>query len=203
MMPPIAHYVISTVSLRVALDSMGRRGRCRGMPSVVPYISAPAATATALHDNPTACHGNPRGPPMFTAPVRVRGRVRVRWYAVDVCGRKVPWYAVEGLAAGGATAMRRHVSRKNTLTYIDLDEGYVPRSIYQRVEYGPVFEIAYRLEQDPDERRYVAKTNIYFNQAKKSALSSSRQMYMILAGIGGRKPLQFVVKNPSHGPSTA
>ena len=31
-------------------------------------IATPVATATALHDNPTECHGNPHGTPMFTAP---------------------------------------------------------------------------------------------------------------------------------------
>ena len=37
------------------------------MPLVVPW-QPPAATATALHGNPTECHGNPNGTPKFTAP---------------------------------------------------------------------------------------------------------------------------------------
>ena len=30
-------------------------------------MATPAATATALHGNPTECHGNPHGTPMLTA----------------------------------------------------------------------------------------------------------------------------------------
>ena len=54
MVTPIAHHGTPTVSHGVAYDFMARCG--------------PAATATALHSNPTECHGNPHGTPMSTAP---------------------------------------------------------------------------------------------------------------------------------------
>ena len=94
-------------------------------------MTTPAATATALHGNPTAFHGNPHRSPMFTAArIRVRDRLPCTWYAVGVRGRcrglpwTAPWYAVEGFAAGGASAMPRHFAKKNnnvhpkTLQYI-------------------------------------------------------------------------------------
>ena len=76
-------------------------------------MANPAATVTALHGNPTARHPNPHGTPIFTAP-RVRVRVKTPWYAVGFRRRlRFPWYAVESFAAGGATAMPRHVAKKD------------------------------------------------------------------------------------------
>ena len=61
-------------------------------------MATPAATATAsstaLHGYLTACHDNPHGTPMSTAPrVTASVRVKVPWYAVEVRGRfrGMPW----------------------------------------------------------------------------------------------------------------
>ena len=53
-------------------------------------MATPAATTTALHGDPTACHGTPHGRPMFTAP-RVRGRVTDKRLGFH----GTPWRSVE------------------------------------------------------------------------------------------------------------
>ena len=70
-------------------------------------MATPLATATALHGDPTACHGNPQGTPMPTAPINRLGLPMLGSalvLAVHGMAWKVPWYAVgdavEGLAAG-------------------------------------------------------------------------------------------------------
>ena len=101
-----------------------------------PWGATPAGTATvsptSLYGNLTACHGNDHGTAMSSA-LRVGlgsglglglGFHGMPWRSMEgsmVCRGgpwKVPWYAVEDFAAGGATAMPRHVAKKVTKMYI-------------------------------------------------------------------------------------
>ena len=93
----------------VAKDSMAPRG--------VPWhamggtIATPVATASALHGNLTACHGNPHGTPTPAAP---RLGLRLGLHGM-------PWRSVEGSVVCRGKFCRRWchgMSRKKKITYM-------------------------------------------------------------------------------------
>ena len=89
-------------------------------------MAPPAATATALYGSPAACHGNRHGTSVSTP-----RRFGLGFHGKRGGPRNVPWYAVEnaveGFAAGGATACHGMYVRKNTTRCM-----YTPYSLLRR-----------------------------------------------------------------------
>ena len=89
--------------------AVGGAVACHGWYHGSPRRNRDGTPWAALHGNLAACHDNPHGTPMSTAP---RVGVRVPWYAVEVRGMfrsrpwKMPWNLLPHVVPRHATACR-------------------------------------------------------------------------------------------------